>query len=170
MSTHAEREHLQRDVRLPPRLGQPVKLGAHDLAADMAMHLASTGTPQPAATSCTFEAVPSRVREARSFLAAILNDSRLTSDALICLSELVTNAICHSNSAQPGGKFTIRVSLHGRSLRVEVEDQGGPWAHNHHNDGRGGRGLLIVSQLATTWDISGDGTSTRTVWFEVTRP
>ncbi|HVD03699.1 MAG TPA: ATP-binding protein [Candidatus Dormibacteraeota bacterium] len=137
---------------------------------DMATHLAITGTPQPTARSCTFEAIPSRVREARSFLAAVLNDSPLTGDALICLSELVTNSICHSNSARPGGTFTVRVSLDGRSLRVEVEDQGGPWAHDHHNDGQSGRGLLIVSQLATTWDISGNATSARVVWFTLDCP
>ncbi len=136
---------------------------------DMATHLASTSKPR-FARSCTFEAVPSRVREARSFLAAILNDSPLADDALICLSELVTNAIRHSNSARSGGTFTVRVSLHDGSLRVEVEDQGGSWAHDHHHDGQSGRGLLIVSQLATTWDISGDGTSARVVWFTLDCP
>ena len=93
-----------------------------------------------------------------------------TGAALICLSELVTTAICHSNSARPGGTFTIRASLHDGSLRAEVEDQGGPWAHSPHSDGQSGRGLLIVSRLATTWGISGDGASARVVWFTLDRP
>ena len=118
----------------------------------------------------TFEALPSRVGDARRFLASILSDSSLTGDALICLSEIATNAVLHSNSGQPHGAFTVRVSLGKSTLRVEVEDQGGPWAHGYHNDGQSGRGLLIVSQLATTWDISGDGTTSRTVWFEMTHP
>lgn len=127
-------------------------------------------TAPPACWSRAYPATASHVREARCFLAAILNGSPLTGDALICLSELVTNAICHSNSARPGGTFTVRASPHDGSLRVEVEDQGGPWAHGPHSDGQSGRGLLIVSQLATTWGISADSTSTRVVWFTLDRP
>lgn len=139
------------------------------------MHQQTAGHPtsdeaRSAPWSRTFPATADQARPARQFLAAILTDSPLTGDALICLSELVTNAICHSNSTQPGGTFTVRASLHTHSLRVEVQDQGGPWTRRHHNDGQGGRGLLIVSQLATTWDITGDGATSRTVSFEMTRP
>ena len=132
---------------------------------------AAAARPAPALTqSRTFPATADQTRAARQFLAAILNDSPLTDDALACLSELAANALIHSNSRHPDGTFTVRVSLHGRRLRVEVEDQGGPWVQGHHHDGLSGRGLLIVSQLATTWDICGDGGTSRTVWFEMTRP
>ena len=105
---------------------------------------------------------------ARRFLAANLNGSAPTGDALICLSELVTNAIRHSNSRRPGGTFTVRASAgHGR-LRVEIEDQGGPWRPRQGADGQGGRGLLVVDQLTTAWGISGNGTA-RVVWFEMGR-
>jgi anti-sigma regulatory factor (Ser/Thr protein kinase) len=110
------------------------------------------------------------VSKARRFLACLLNGSPLAGDAQTCRSELATNAICHSNSALPGGTFTVRVHLHGHSLRVDVEDQGGPWAPVRHNGEQNGRGLLIVSQLATTWGIKGDGTTIGTVSFEMTRP
>ena len=127
-------------------------------------------TAPPACRSRAYPATASHVREARSFLAAILNDSPLTGDALICLSELVTNAICHSNSARPGGTFTIRASLHACLRRAEVEAQGGPWVHSPHSDGRSGRGLVSVSRLAAPGGISGDGASAPVVWFTLARP
>src|SRR5438552_11916124 len=94
--------------------------------ADLAV--ATAARPPPALTqSHTFPATADQARMARRFLAANLNGSAPTGDALICLSELVTNAIRHSNSRRPGGTFTVRASAgHGR-LRVEVEAQGGPW-------------------------------------------
>jgi anti-sigma regulatory factor (Ser/Thr protein kinase) len=132
---------------------------------------AAAARPAPALTrSHTFLATADQARPARQFLAATLNGSALTGDALICLSELVTNSICHSNSARPGGAFTVRARLWPGLLRVEAEDEGAPWAHGHHDDGQSGRGLLIVSQLATAWGISGNGATSRTVWFEMTHP
>jgi serine/threonine-protein kinase RsbW len=118
--------------------------------------------------SRTFPAIPEQVREARRFLAAVLA-GRDTTDALLCLSELVTNAVVHSHSSQPGGTFTVRAQLDGQRLRVEVGDQGGPW----HPPGRAGadeqngRGLLIVSQLASRWGCEGHSQHGWTVWFEL---
>jgi hypothetical protein len=52
-------------------------------------------------------------------------------------------------------------------LRVEVEDEGGPWESQHELDGQGGRGLVVVDGLSSDWSVSGDGTGARTVWFEI---
>lgn len=135
------------------------------------LSVAAVVRPAPALTqSRAFPATTDQARAARQFLAAVLHGCALADDALACLSELAANALMHSNSRNPGGTFTVRVGLHGGRLRVEVEDQGGVWQQGHHNDGQSGRGLLIVSQLATAWDISGDGATSRTVWFEMTRP
>jgi anti-sigma regulatory factor (Ser/Thr protein kinase) len=114
----------------------------------------------------SFPATPDQVGEARRFLAAILDDSPITGDALTCLSELAANAVLHSNSRRPGGYFAVRARLHPGMLRVEVEDEGGPWESRHQPDGQRGRGLAIVEGLSSQWSISGDGTGTRTVWFE----
>ena len=96
----------------------------------------------------TFPAVPAQVREARRFLAGLLDGGPAAADALICLSELASNAVVHSRSSQPGGTFTVRVQLAGQRLRVEVCDQGGPWdSPGRASSGEpGGRGLLIVGQ------------------------
>jgi anti-sigma regulatory factor (Ser/Thr protein kinase) len=114
----------------------------------------------------SFSASPDEVREARRFLAQVLGDCPTAPDAVACLSEVVTNAVLYSNSRRPQGRFIVRACLHPAGLRVEVEDEGGPWEHRHgHNDQRG-RGLAIVDALATDWSVSGDGTG-RTVWFEI---
>jgi anti-sigma regulatory factor (Ser/Thr protein kinase) len=115
-----------------------------------------------------FRADASQVGAARAFLSAILAGCPAAEDAVLCLSELCTNAIVHSRSRAPGGSFTVRVQLDGHRLRVEVGDQGGPW----HSPGRAsadeqnGRGLLIVGQLASRWGCEGHSRSGWTVWFE----
>jgi two-component sensor histidine kinase len=97
--------------------------------------------------------------------------ARAADDAILCVSELATNAVLHSNSGQPGGSFTVRAVVRdGGRLRIEVTDQGGPWApHPDHAAGHG-RGLLIVSRLAADWGIAGDGLTSRTAWFELAWP
>jgi len=119
--------------------------------------------------SRTFPALPAHVRDARRFLATILNGHQRADDALLCLSELATNAVMHSYSRQPGGSFTVRAHLNSRHLRVEVCDQGGPWGAVTYAsvDGETGRGLLIVSQLATRWGCEGHSQTGWHVWFEI---
>jgi serine/threonine-protein kinase RsbW len=117
--------------------------------------------------SRAFPAVPAQVREARQFLSAILAGSPAATDAVLCLSELVTNAIVHSRFRESGGRFCVRVQLQGSHLRVEVTDEGGPWAQPVNTDERNGRGLLIVGQLARGWGRSGNDQTGWTIWFEM---
>jgi len=119
------------------------------------------------AWSRAFPAVPASVREARRFLSSILNGRPAANDALICLSELVTNAVVHSRSGEPGGQFLVRVQRSRGHLRVEVRDQGGRWVYPAPTDERGGRGLLIVGGLARDWGRTGDERSGWTIWFEM---
>jgi serine/threonine-protein kinase RsbW len=114
-----------------------------------------------------FPATPGQVSAARRFLAALIDGFPATEDALLCLSEVATNAIQHSRSARPGGQFTVRAAYAPGHLRVDVEDDGGPWqAHSPHHD-HGGRGLAILTALAC-WDTSTDHAGHRTIWFEIT--
>jgi serine/threonine-protein kinase RsbW len=115
-----------------------------------------TATAPLLAWSRVFPAVPAQVREARQFLSAILDGRPATDDSILCLSELVTNATVHSRSSEPDGHFSVRVHLDGGCLRVEVSDQGGPWAQPAQTDERNGRGLLIVDQLARAWGRTGN--------------
>ena len=52
--------------------------------------------------SRAFPATAAQVREARRFLTGILDGHPATDDAILCLSELVTNATIHSHSASRG--------------------------------------------------------------------
>jgi len=114
----------------------------------------------------SFRASPDQVGEARRFLAQVLGDCPTATDAVACLSEIVTNAVRYSNSRRPRGRIIVRVSQGPAGLRVEVEDEGGPWKLRHARNDQRGRGLAIVGALSTDWSVSGDETS-RTVWFEI---
>ena len=128
--------------------------------------MSETTTAPPLAWSRAFPATAAQVREARRFLAQILDGRPAADDVILCLSELVTNATVHSRSRQPGGIFTVRTEIRDGCIRVEVEDQGGPWTVPTPGDEQHGHGLHIISQLARTWGITGDSDIGWTVWFE----
>lgn len=130
----------------------------------------TTAAAPSLARSRAFPATAEQVREARRFLAAILDGHPAADEAVLCLSELAANATIHSRSRLPGGHFTVRAETNGDRLRVEVHDQGGPWTWLPRYDERHGRGLLIVSRLASTWGRTGDSTTGWTVWFEMHCP
>ena len=111
--------------------------------------------------------LPRRSGRHAEFLAGILDGHQAADDAILCLSELVTNATIHSHSRQPGGHFRVRVERHGSHVRVEVTDQGGPWAQSQPHDDQNGRGLLVVAQLARDFGRSGDEHAGWTVWYEI---
>jgi anti-sigma regulatory factor (Ser/Thr protein kinase) len=125
-----------------------------------------TTTAPLIAWSRAFPAVPQQAREARRFLAEILEGCP-ADDAILCLSELVANACLHSASAQRGGRLAVRVQLRGAHLRVEVRDEGGPWAESQREDALRGRGLVIVDRLASTWGRSGNTETGWITWFEM---
>ncbi len=86
-----------------------------------------------------------------------------TSSALMT-SEIVTNAVVHGS-----GPVTFGVDWARGSVRVEVGDD-----NDHHpepmqpdEDGEGGRGMMIVDVLATSWGVRDDPAGGKTVWFEV---
>lgn len=88
--------------------------------------------------SRAFLATPAQVRKARQFLTGILDGHPATDDAVLCLSELATNATIHSRSREPGGHFRVRAEVHGSRVRVEVSDQGGPWEQSARKTNRMG--------------------------------
>jgi anti-sigma regulatory factor (Ser/Thr protein kinase) len=122
----------------------------------------------PLVSSRTFPTDVAQIREARRFLAGILGDLPEADDAVLCLSELATNATLHSRS-HDGGRYTVRVELHSQHLRVAVHDQGGPWTPPGDGDEHHGRGLLIVDRLASSWGRDGQAALGWTVWFEMAR-
>jgi serine/threonine-protein kinase RsbW len=131
---------------------------------------AGTVTATPMSWSRSFPATAAQAGAARRYLAAILDGSPATADAVLCLSELATNAIVHSDSARPGGTFTVGVRLDMGSVWVEVRDRGGPWREGRPAEDTRGRGLLIVGRTAREWGRAGDSETGWTVWFALDRP
>jgi CheY-like chemotaxis protein len=85
-------------------------------------------------------------------------------DALIVVSELVTNAIMHARSA-----CDLRLKDADHILRIEVIDGGDgspelqrPTAHSEH-----GRGLLLVSAMCAAWGVDTLGDGRKMVWAEL---
>jgi anti-sigma regulatory factor (Ser/Thr protein kinase) len=110
---------------------------------------------------------PSSVSMARRFLRQTLDDWRVDQDAsdtaVLCLSELVTNSVVHTN-----GGCVVRVVLDGRLLTVAVRDQGAEQAVSPTSADDPlrvhGRGLQLVDALAARWGSELDLEGT-TVWF-----
>jgi anti-sigma regulatory factor (Ser/Thr protein kinase) len=93
-------------------------------------------------------------------------DREVTETALLLVSELATNAIRHGS---PPVRLALR--LDSDRLRVEVTDcspnlpQPGTAAGP---DQTGGRGLLIVQELAARWGLQASRSRLgKTVWFEL---
>lgn len=128
----------------------------------------------PQAWSRTFPGTSDQVGEARRFLAAILSGHPATDNAVTCLGEICANAIQHSRSGQPGGRFTVRLRRSGAATRIEVTDEGGPQRPQPPGDPEHGRGLTIVRALSGRLGSAVKGPpecpNERTVWFEVGSP
>jgi len=126
--------------------------------------------PTMAAACRVFAAQPVQVAHARRFIAGVLSGFGAAEDIVLCVCELASNAVLHSCSREPGGQFTVRVSVSaGGRIRAEVVDRGGPWKPEPAQDEEHGRGLLIVAALATRWGVTGseDG---RSAWLELDPP
>jgi anti-sigma regulatory factor (Ser/Thr protein kinase) len=108
--------------------------------------------------SRTFPARADQVGQARAFVGRVLAGCPVLDELLLICSELASNAVQHSDSARPGGQFTVRAEVReGDYAWIEVEDQGGRWVRTDRSDERG-RGLVVVDGVAAYWDIRGDDT------------
>lgn len=106
--------------------------------------------------------------EARSVVRSLLEQwgyRHLVDDATLVVSELVANAVEH---AEP---TSVVVANRGEGvLRIEVRDQGDggadPVAGVVPNTAERGRGLMIVSALASSWGVR-TAERSKTVWVEL---
>ena len=90
-------------------------------------------------------------RRARQFVGAVLGDDALTEDVRLVVSELVTNAVAHTDD---GGVLRMFDERPAGPVRVEVEDGGidAPKVHTVERE-LGGKGLQIVERLAERWGV-----------------
>jgi serine/threonine-protein kinase RsbW len=129
------------------------------------------GEPAVKQAECRLAGEAAQVRAARQFVAGLLSDDWPDVDeAVLLTSELAANAVLHSASGRPGGKFTVRATVQPRDyLWVEVEDEGGPWTQAV-GDGEPGHGLDIVSTIADDWGKDGSPVTGWIVWARVDWP
>ncbi len=110
------------------------------------------------------------VPEARAFVDSILGRGHPRGDvARLLVSELVTNAVQHTQSRRPGGTVTLVVIDLAGGIRVEVIDEGSACGVPVVRDdisATDGRGLFLVQSLADEWGYLSDRAGT-TVWFRL---
>ncbi len=75
-------------------------------------------------------------------------------DVRLCVSELATNALPHG--VPPGREFSLRITIDGSLIRVEVRDSGGGCLETGRGgaDDCGGRGLHIVQALSDDFGVT----------------
>jgi serine/threonine-protein kinase RsbW len=110
----------------------------------------------------TYHGRADQVRRVRAAVAAHLGDCPVTDDAILIVSELVTNSILHSESK--GEFFTVRAELFPSYVWLEVEDLGGAWQCRQPDERP--HGLEIVGTLAgaDNWGVEMTGDGDRIVW------
>ncbi|MGW5051467.1 ATP-binding protein [Actinokineospora sp. NPDC004072] len=122
----------------------------------------------PRTFTCRLDATSTR--EVRDLVRGLLADHLgvIVDDAVLVIDELVSNALRHGHAPR-----TCRLALinHGRCLRVEVDDTAPEQPRLRTPDASGGRGLVLVDRLATTWGVQ-RYPHHKTVWaeFALNRP
>jgi anti-sigma regulatory factor (Ser/Thr protein kinase) len=92
-------------------------------------------------------------------------DAGVFYDASLCVSELVTNAVLHSEIG-PEDELELEVAIDAGVLRVTVTDSGDGFAPPRPTlDDDTGWGLFIVDRLSHRWGV--DHSHGTRVWFEI---
>ncbi|MEU5275540.1 PAS domain S-box protein [Streptomyces asoensis] len=131
---------------------------------DVTLLLAQLPAAPLAAVTTHFPATPASVPEGRAFLHKALtswNCSDTADDALLLLSETLTNAVQHSE-----GPVGLHLHRTATDLTVEVSDRSPqlPQPRVAVEDAESGRGLLLVRALAADWGVRPTDEG-KTTWF-----
>ncbi len=97
-------------------------------------------------------------------------DRSIQEDAVLVMSELVTNAVKHA-APLPSGEIRIRWSIEDDCLHMEITDGGAvtrPHAGVANISSLGGRGLDIVRTVSDQWGVKEDHDCV-TVWADLRR-
>ena len=119
--------------------------------------------------SVRFDRGPTAASAARNALLTLEKrvDIRVLEDIRLLVSELVTNAIRHSD-APTGGEVDLDVTIEQQRVRVEVADPGAGFEPEPRDDEMsrpGGWGLYLVDRIADRWGVARNRKNR--VWFEI---
>ena len=138
-------------------------------AASLDLLASATASLDLCASAAAYPSRPEHVRQVRADARVLLAGCPAADAVILCLSELAANAVLHSDARRPGGTFTVRIeSCPGAYIRIEVEDDGGPWLAPAPDPGSG-RGLDIIRVLAADWGIA-TSPAGHTVWARFNWP
>ena len=109
---------------------------------------------------------PRSPSSARAFLRAALQTWEL--DGFGDVTELLTDELVTNVVKHVGSSLTVRATYEFSRIRIEVDDMSTkvPVLRQSEITEVGGRGLLLVAQLADDWgtEVHAEG---KTVWFEI---
>ena len=106
-------------------------------------------------------AVPDAASEARSFIRTVLREHPRIDDALLSVSELITNAVRHGPA---GDGLHILIDRHESAIRVSVHQRAGSFRIDRsQRTGVGGLGLMIVEKVSDAWGVDNQTGA----WFEI---
>jgi anti-sigma regulatory factor (Ser/Thr protein kinase) len=114
-------------------------------------------------------AVPQSAARARQLVENTLRarevDAQIVETAVLLTSELITNAIMHTNH----GPLTLDVGNNGIRIRISVGDTSSelPSVAPLNEETEHGRGLWLVQILADHWGAQRHHSSGKSVWFEL---
>ncbi|MBH1934547.1 ATP-binding protein [Streptomyces sp. AV19] len=115
-------------------------------------------------------AIPASVRLAREFVAGVLETAGhqgLVDDARLCVSDVVSNVVQHAGTLM----LSVQVTDFGDHVEIAVRDDNPTLRPHLRAPDEGGRGLLLVRELAAecglnlVWD--GLVVVGKCLWFEL---
>jgi anti-sigma regulatory factor (Ser/Thr protein kinase) len=119
-----------------------------------------------------FDGKPDAISQARGFARTVLAGHVLADHAELVISELGTNAVTHTGTGKPGGRFAVELEVYPAHVWVAVVDMGAETepvltgADPSNPAQVDGRGLFLVESLSTKWGTEPAGPGRR-VWAEL---
>ncbi|GAA2417631.1 hypothetical protein GCM10010191_30350 [Actinomadura vinacea] len=171
---HHQADHPARPGARIPSAARPGP-SAHAAAPGLAGLWPAPADGAPRTARRVLPAENTAPKEARSFTLATLREwglDALADDALVAVSELVTNALQHGLRGLPrplpSGPIQLVLLGHPRRLVVAVTDPGTRppelIAAEPGRFGEGGRGLLVVGAVSGAWGWAPLTTGGKAVW------
>jgi DNA-binding NarL/FixJ family response regulator len=137
------------------------------LVAEILVAAAITASAQDLAADLDLPAASSSPRRARAWVRDLLgaDDAELVSSVELLVSELVTNAVVHAESAP---RIEVHVARQGVRVAVRDDDPSLPRPRDPDAGRPGGRGLRLVESISNRWGAEPTNGG-KVVWFEIDR-